>query len=51
MASQTPRLDVYDPKALAVMDQAFAAIWAITHGLFTTIRMIASLELPSAKSF
>ena len=28
MASyRNPRLDVYDPKTLAVMDQAFAAIW------------------------
>jgi hypothetical protein len=24
MASQNPQLDVYDPKTLAVMDQAFA---------------------------
>jgi len=32
MASRNPRLDVYDPKTLAVMDQAFAAIWAITRG-------------------
>jgi hypothetical protein len=30
MSTQIPRLDVYDPKTLAVMDQAFAAIWAIT---------------------
>jgi len=27
MTSQNPRSDVYDPKTLAVMDQAFAAIW------------------------
>ena len=27
MTSQTPRPDIYDPKTLAVMDQAFAAIW------------------------
>jgi len=26
-SSRNPRLDVYDPKTLAVMDQAFAAIW------------------------
>jgi hypothetical protein len=32
MASRNPRLHVYDPKTLAVMDQAFAAIWAITRG-------------------
>jgi len=31
LASRNPQLDVYDPKTLAVMDQAFAAIWAITH--------------------
>ena len=28
MASRIPRLDIYDPKTLAVMDQAFASIWA-----------------------
>jgi hypothetical protein len=28
-SSQTPRLDVYDPKTLEVMDQAFAAIWQV----------------------
>jgi hypothetical protein len=27
MASRNPRSDIYDPKTLAVMDQAFAAIW------------------------
>jgi hypothetical protein len=27
MASQNSRLDVYDPKTLAAMDQAFAAVW------------------------
>jgi hypothetical protein len=27
VSSRNPRLDVYDPKTLAVMDQAFAAIW------------------------
>ena len=27
MTSQNPRPDIYDPKTLAVMDQAFAAIW------------------------
>jgi hypothetical protein len=26
-SSRNPRLDVYDPKTLDVMDQAFAAIW------------------------
>ena len=28
MISQNPRSDIYDPKTLAVMDQAFAAIWS-----------------------
>jgi len=27
MAFQNPQSDIYDPKTLAVMDQAFAAIW------------------------
>ena len=26
-SSRNPRPDIYDPKTLAVMDQAFAAIW------------------------
>jgi hypothetical protein len=29
MASQSPRIDLYAPKTLAVMDQAFAAIWRV----------------------
>jgi hypothetical protein len=29
MASRTPRIDFYAPKTLAVMDQAFAAIWKV----------------------
>ena len=29
MTSEIPRPDIYDPKTLAVMDQAFAAIWNI----------------------
>jgi hypothetical protein len=29
MTSPTPRLDFYTPKTLAVMDQAFAAIWKV----------------------
>jgi hypothetical protein len=28
-SSRNPRLDVYDPKTLEVMDQAFAAIWKV----------------------
>ena len=27
MTSEIPRPDIYDPTTLAVMDQAFAAIW------------------------
>jgi hypothetical protein len=27
MTSQNPQPDIYDPKTLVVMDQAFAAIW------------------------
>jgi hypothetical protein len=29
MISQNPRPDIYDPKTLAVMDQAFAAVWNV----------------------
>jgi hypothetical protein len=29
MTSQNTRPDIYDPKTLAVMDQAFAAIWNV----------------------
>jgi hypothetical protein len=29
MTSQNSRPDIYDPKTLAVMDQAFAAIWNV----------------------
>ena len=29
MTSQNPQSDIYDPKTLAVMDQAFAAIWHV----------------------
>ena len=29
MTSQNPRPDIYDPKTLAVMDQAFATIWNV----------------------
>ena len=29
MTFQNPRPDIYDPKTLAVMDQAFAAIWNV----------------------
>ena len=27
MTSQNPRAEIYDPKTLAAMDQAFVAIW------------------------
>ena len=29
MTSEIPRPDIYDPKTLAVMDQALAAIWNV----------------------
>jgi hypothetical protein len=29
ITSEIPRSDIYDPKTLAVMEQAFAAIWNI----------------------
>lgn len=29
MTSQNPRSDIYDPKTLEVMDQAFATIWKV----------------------
>jgi hypothetical protein len=29
MTSQNPHADIYDPKTLAVMDQAFTAIWNV----------------------
>ena len=29
MISQNPRLEIYDPKTLAVMDKAFHAIWQV----------------------
>ena len=29
MTSEIPRSDIYDPKTLAVMDKAFAAIWTV----------------------
>jgi hypothetical protein len=32
MTSQNLRSDIYDPKTLAVMDQAFAAIWNVLRG-------------------
>jgi hypothetical protein len=29
MTPQIPRVDIYDPQALAAMDQAFTAIWKV----------------------
>lgn len=29
MTPQIPRVDIYDPQTLAVMDQAFTAIWKV----------------------
>jgi hypothetical protein len=48
-SSRNPQLDVYDPKTLAVMDQAFAAIWTVLRADDPSAIMptIASLELPS----
>jgi hypothetical protein len=43
MTSQIPRPDIYDPKTLAVMDQAFAAIWNILRLGYLTLK---SLPLP-----
>ena len=46
MISQNPRLEIYDPKTLAVMDKAFHAVWQV----LTTVTpsaimpMIANLE-------
>ena len=34
MTSEIPRPDIYDPKTLAVMDQAFASVW---NGLDTSL--------------
>jgi hypothetical protein len=44
MTSQNPRLHIYDPKTLAVMDQAFAAIWNQVRAMtpFATMPTIAS---------
>jgi hypothetical protein len=52
MISQNPRPDIYDPKTLAVMDQAFAGIWHILRTMTPSAIMptIASLELPSGTS-
>ena len=45
-----PQLDIYDPETLALMDQAFADIWATVHGPVPTMRMIVSLKLRLATS-
>ena len=29
MITQNPRLEIYDPKTLAVMDKAFHAVWQV----------------------
>ena len=51
MASRNPPTRRVRSKTLAVMDEAFASIWATVVTRFATMRTIASLELPSAKSF
>jgi hypothetical protein len=52
MTFQNPRPEIYDPKTLAVMDQAFAAIWHVlrTDDPSAIMPKIASLELPSGTS-
>jgi hypothetical protein len=52
MISQNPRPDIYDPKTLAVMDQAFAGIWHILRTMTPSAIMptTASLELPLGTS-
>ena len=52
MTSQNLQSYIYDPKTLAVMDQAFAAIWNVLRQMTPSATMptIASLELPSGTS-
>ena len=53
MTSRTPRIDFYTPKTLAVMDQAFAAIWNVLKAddPFRDYAKDGELKLPSGKSF
>ena len=50
MASRNPQIDIYDPKMLEGMDQAFAAIWAIVRGPVRNHESDCELELPWAES-
>ena len=52
MTSLNRRADIYGPKTLAVMDQAFAAIWNVLRAddPFRDSYNDASYELPSGTS-
>ena len=52
MTSLNPRADIYDPKTLAVMDQAFAAIWLCSGRMIPSAIPITTVsdELPSGTS-
>ena len=52
MISQNPRLEIYDPKTLAVMDKAFHAVWQVQGRMTPSaiMPMIANLELPLGAS-
>ena len=49
ITSEIPRSDIFDPKTLAVMDQAFAAVWKrmTPSAIMSTM---PSLELPLGTS-
>ena len=38
MASRTHRINLYAPKTLAVMDQAFAAIWNVLAAIWNVLK-------------
>ena len=52
MIPQNPRQNIYDPKTLAVMDQAFVAIWQVLRAddPSATTTTIASSDLPLGKA-
>jgi hypothetical protein len=52
MTSENPRAEIYDPKTLAVMDKASAAVWNIVRRDDPSAIMptTASLELPLGTS-
>lgn len=57
MACRNPRLDLYDPKTLAVMDLAFAAIWKVIkaddpfrdYAKDGELRIVVGAKLPNFK--